>query len=124
VAGRTPRRAGRPQGSDGADTGCDLAGELAAHGGAAAQTWATASSGAAVASQRIPRDLISFFCIFIFSLTIFCLQNYMQNFFHLRLSFVSDAKKLSEPFFVLTVKIFSSIFLILFLKIFSSKFFS
>ena len=66
AAGRTPRRAGHPRGSDGADTGCDLAGELAAHGGAAAQTWATASGGAAVASRQIPRDLVSFFAFLFF----------------------------------------------------------
>ena len=117
-------------------------GELAAHGGAMARTRAATSpaSWPPTEERRRRRGLqraavlrwppggsrwISSVFLHFFSLTFFCLQNYMQKKFHLRLSFVSDAKKnLSEPFFVLTVKIFSSIFLILFLKIFSSKFFS
>ena len=107
MAGRTPRRAGRPRGSDGADTGCDLAGELAAHGGAAAQTWATASGGAAVASRRIPRDLVSFFCIFIFSLHNFLSSNIYVKFFSPEtFSFVSDAKKIIRDFFCLDCKNF------------------
>ena len=48
-------------------------GDLAAYGAAAARTWATASSGAAVASRRIPRHLAGFFA---FSFTFFCLQNF------------------------------------------------
>ena len=82
-------------------------GELAAHGGAAAQTWATASGGAAVASRRIPRDLVSFFCIFIFSLHNFLSSNIYVKFFSPEtFSFVSDAKKIIRVFFCLDCKNF------------------
>ena len=75
-----PRQVGRP-------------GELAAHGGAMARTRAVTSpvswppteerrrrrglQRAAVASRRIPRDLVSFFAFLFFLFTIFCLQIYM-----------------------------------------------
>ena len=103
--GARPRR-GRPSASVMMEGGMGGApagrpGELAAHGGAMAQTWATASGGAAVASRRIPRDLVSFFCIFIFSLHNFLSSNIYVKFFSPEtFSFVSDAKKIYPSLFL------------------------